>query len=245
MDKSLYISMTGAKESMEAQRLRANNLANVSTPGFKSDFHQYRTLSVFGEHYPTRAYAMSERPGTDLSAGSFMETARDLDMAIKGEGWFVVETEDGNEAYTRAGDLKRDVSGLLTTGTGLPVVGDGGPIVIPEYEKIIIGVDGTISIKGLGEGAQELAQINRLKLVKSNDDELIKGEDGLFRTKSGEELEADPTVQVVNGILEGSNVNAVNEMTAVISHARMFEMNVKMMQNAKENDEASARIMQN
>ncbi len=245
MDKSLYISMTGAKEAMEAQRLRANNLANVSTPGFKADFHQYRSMSVFGEHYPTRAYAMSERPGTDIGAGVYMETSRDLDVAIKGEGWFAVQTADGEEAYTRAGDLKRDVTGLITTGTGLPVLGDGGPIVLPEYEKLVVGTDGTLSITGLGEGAQGLAQIDRLKLVKADGVVMEKGKDGLFRPKNGEVLEPDPTVQVVNGFLEGSNVNAVNEMTAVISHARMFEMNVKMMQAAKENDESSARIMQN
>ncbi|MCG8534643.1 MAG: flagellar basal-body rod protein FlgF [Pseudomonadales bacterium] len=244
MDKSIYISMTGAKEAMDAQRLRANNLANVSTPGFKADFHQYRSMSVFGEHHPTRAYAMGERPATDVSAGSFMETARDLDMAIRGEGWFAVQTEDGEEAYTRAGDLKRDVSGLLTTGTGLPVMGEGGPIVLPEYEKLVVGVDGTISIKGLGEGSQELAQINRLKLVNPPAESLVKGEDGLFRSRNGDAVEVDPGVQVINGVLEGSNVNAVGEMTAVISHARLFEMNIKMMQNAKENDEASARIMQ-
>ncbi|HBO93031.1 MAG TPA: flagellar biosynthesis protein FlgF, partial [Gammaproteobacteria bacterium] len=121
MDKFLYISMTGAKEALDAQRLRANNLANVSTSGFKADFHQYRTMAVFGDHFPSRAYAMSERPGTDKSEGVYMETARDLDLAIKGKGWFAVQMPDGSEAYTRAGDLKRDVTGAVTTGTGLPV----------------------------------------------------------------------------------------------------------------------------
>jgi flagellar basal-body rod protein FlgF len=245
MDKSLYISMTGAKEALDAQRLRANNLANVSTAGFKADFHQYRTMAVFGEHHPSRAYAMSERPGTDTGAGTFMETSRDLDVAIKGDGWFAVQTADGSEAYTRAGDLKRDVNGLITTGTGLPVLGDGGPIVLPEYEQLVVGVDGTFSIQGLGEDPLSLTQVARLKLVNPDAKELVKGEDGLFRMRGGEELQSDPNVQVVNGILEGSNVNAVNEMTAIISHARLFEMNVKMMQSAKENDEASARIMQN
>ena len=245
MDKFLYISMTGAKEALDAQRLRANNLANVSTTGFKADFHQYRTMSVFGEHFPSRAYAMSERPGTDISNGTYMETARDLDLAIKGDGWFAVQMPDGSEAYTRAGDLKRDVSGAVTTGTGLPVLGDGGPIVLPEYEKLVVGVDGTLSITGLGEDALSLTQIARLKLVNPPVNQMVKGEDGLFRLKEGEALQSDPDVQVVNGMLEGSNVNPVNEMTSIISHARLYEMNVKMMQAAKEMDEASARIMQN
>lgn len=245
MDKFLYISMTGAKEALDAQRLRANNLANVSTTGFKADFHQYRSMSVFGEHHPSRAYAMGERPGTDTGMGTYMETARDLDVAIKGEGWFAVQMPDGSEAYTRAGDLKRDVSGAVTTGTGLPVLGDGGPVVLPEYDKLVVGVDGTLSITGLGEDPLSLTQIARIKLVNPDAKQLVKGDDGLFRTRSGEELQSDPNVQVVNGMLEGSNVNPVNEMTAIISHARLFDMNVKMMQAAKEMDEASARIMQN
>ncbi|RLT92584.1 flagellar basal body rod protein FlgF [Ketobacter sp.] len=245
MDKFLYISMTGAKEALDAQRLRANNLANVSTTGFKADFHQYRSMSVFGEHYPSRAYAMSERPGTDTSNGTYMETARDLDLAIKGNGWFAVQMPDGSEAYTRAGDLKRDVTGAVTTGTGLPIMSDGGPLVLPEYEKLVVGVDGTLSITGLGEDALSLTQVARLKLVNPPASEMEKGEDGLFRLKGGGELQSDPEVQVVNGMLEGSNVNPVNEMTAIISHARLYEMNVKMMQAAKEMDEASARIMQN
>lgn len=245
MDKFLYIAMTGAKEALNAQQLRSNNLANASTPGFKADFQQYRAMSVFGEHYPSRAYAMSERPGTDQSAGSYMETARDLDLAIKGEGWFAVQMPDGSEAYTRAGDLKRDVSGALTTGTGLPLLGDGGPIVIPEYEKLEVGVDGTISVTGLGEDPLSLAEVARIKLVNPDPAEMVKGEDGLFHLRGDGVAVADPAVQVVNGMLEGSNVNPVNEMTAVISQARMFEMNVKLMQTAKELDESSARIMQN
>ena len=245
MDKSLYISMAGAKEAMDGQRLRANNLANVSTVGFKADFHQYRSMAVFGEHHPTRVYAMGERPGTDTSAGILMETNRDLDIAIKNQGWFAVQMPDGSEAYTRAGDLKRDVSGLVTTGTGLPVLGDGGPLVLPEYEQLIVGVDGTLSVRGLGEDPLAVTPIDRLKLVNPDPRNMVKGEDGLFHLREGGGLiESDPNVQVVNGMLEGSNVNAVGEMAAVISQARMFELNVKMMKTAQETDEASARIMQ-
>ena len=245
MDKSLYISMTGARESLDAQQLRANNLANVSTNGFKADFHQFRSMSVFGEHYPSRAYAMGERPGTDLSAGVLMETGRDLDVAIKGDGWLAVQMPDGSEAYTRAGDLQRDVSGMLVTGAGLPVMGDGGPIIIPEYETLELGVDGTISIRGLGDDAQTITQINRIKLVNPPLETLVKGEDGLMRTRDGSAPAADANVQVVNGMLEGSNVNPVGELTGLITMSRLFELNVRMMKTAQENDEAAARMMQN
>lgn len=244
MDKLLYISMTGARESLDAQQLRANNLANVSTNGFKSDFQQFRSMSVFGEHHPSRAYAMGERPGTDMSSGVLMETGRDLDIAIKGDGWLAVQLPDGSEAYTRAGDLQRDVSGMLVNGAGLPVMGDSGPIILPEYETLELGVDGTISIRGLGEAAQNITQVNRLKLVNPDLATMVKGEDGLMRTRDGSQPLPDANVQIANGMLEGSNVNPVAELTGLITMSRLFELNVRMMKTAQENDEAAARMMQ-
>lgn len=243
MDKLLYVAMTGAREALTSQTNHANNLANVSTTGFKADFNQFRTMSVYGEVYPSRAYAMSERPGTDMSVGTFITTDRDLDIAINGEGWIAVQTPDGKEAYTRAGDLKRDVDGTLTTGSGLPVIGNGGPIVIPEYETLEVGVDGTISIRGLGEEALAITQIDRIKLVNPGNENLVKKEDGLFHLRDGGEADLDPRVQVAQGVLEGSNVNAVGELTQVIAASRLFELNVKMMKNAKDNDQAAARIL--
>lgn len=244
MDKLLYISMTGAKESLNAQQLYANNLANVSTTGFRADYHQFRSLSVFGEHYPSRAYAMGERPGTDFTSGSLIQTDRDLDVAIKGEGWIAVQLPDGSEAYTRAGDLQRDVTGLLTTGTGLPVLGENGPIVLPEYERLEIGVDGTLSVLGLGDNAVGMAQVNRIRLVKPDPANLVKGNDGLMRTRDGSTPAADASVQIISGMLEGSNVNPVNELAGVISQSRLFELNIRMMKTAQENDQAAARILQ-
>ena len=246
MDKFLYISMSGAKEAMTSMTVRANNLANSSTTGFKSDYNQYRTMSVFGDGMPSRAYAMAERPGSDTTEGSYITTGRDLDVAINGKGWFAVQTPEGKEAYTRAGDLTRSSEGIITTSSGLPVMGNGGPIFLPEYEKLVIGTDGTISIRGLGDEPLALTQIDRLKLVNESKGQLEKGLDGLFHLKDKDagELESDIGVNIVSGVLEGSNVNAVGELTDMISASRLFEMNIKMMNNAKSNDEAAARIMQ-
>ncbi|OUS29702.1 flagellar basal-body rod protein FlgF [Gammaproteobacteria bacterium 45_16_T64] len=246
MDKSIYIAMTGAREALTSMTVRANNLANASTTGFKSDYSQYRTLSVFGDGMPSRAYAVVERPGSDTTAGTFQTTGRDLDVALNGDGWLAIQTPDGKEAYTRAGDLKRSNDGIITTGTGLPVMGNGGPIFLPEYEQLVIGKDGTISIRGLGEDPLALTQVDRLKLVNPDKSTLQKGKDGLFHLKdpNAAALQADINVQVVNGVLEGSNVNPVAELADMISSSRLFEMNVKMMENAKSNDESSARIMQ-
>ena len=243
MDKLLYVAMTGAREALTSQTNHANNLANVSTTGFKADFNQFRAMAVYGETHPSRVYAMNERPGTDMSQGSFITTSRDLDVAIKGEGWLAVQMPDGEEAYTRAGDLKRDVDGTLTTGSGLPVIGNGGPIVLPEYETIEIGMDGTISIRGLGEEALAITQIDRLKLVNPGNENLVKKADGLFHLREGGEADFDAGVQIVHGMLESSNVNAVGELTEVIAASRLFELNVKMMKTAKDNDESAARIL--
>ncbi|MAS65951.1 MAG: flagellar basal-body rod protein FlgF [Pseudomonadales bacterium] len=244
MDKSLYISMTGASQNAMAQRAHANNLANLTTTGFRRDFEQARSMPVFGDGYATRAYAMTERPGTDMSAGVMQETGRELDVAVQGEGWIAVQAADGTEAYTRAGSLNIDAFGVLRTSSGLPVLGNGGPIAIPPAQKVEIGSDGTISIRALGEGPAVMAEVDRLKLVNPDPTTLEKGADGLMRTKDGQPQVADGVVQVATGFLEGSNVNAVEEMTAMLSLARQFELHIKMMRTAEENAQATDRILQ-
>jgi flagellar basal-body rod protein FlgF len=244
MDKSLYISMTGASQNAMAQRAHANNLANLTTTGFRRDFEQARSMPVFGDGYATRAYAMTERPGTDMSAGVMQETGRELDVAVQGKGWIAVQAADGTEAYTRAGSLNIDAFGVLRTSSGLPVLGNGGPIAIPPAQKVEIGSDGTISIRALGEGPAVMAEVDRLKLVNPDPATLEKGSDGLMRTKDGQPQVADGVVQVATGFLEGSNVNAVEEMTAMLSLARQFELHIKMMRTAEENAQATDRILQ-
>lgn len=244
MDKSLFISMTGASQNMLAQRAHANNLANVSTTAFRRDFEQARSMPVFGESFPTRVYAMTERPGTDLSAGTMQETGRDLDVAINGEGWIAVQAPDGSEAYTRAGSLNVDVFGILRTSGGLPVLGNAGPIALPPADKIEIGTDGTVSFRAQGEAPNVLAEADRIKLVKPDPAMVRKDEDGLMRVAGSIEQPADGAVTLVTGFLEGSNVNAVEEMTAMLSLARQFELHIKMMRTAEENAQATNRLLQ-
>lgn len=244
MDKSLYISMTGASQNMKAQAAHANNLANVSTTGFRRDFEQARSMPVFGETFPSRVYAMTERPGSDFSQGSLIETGRDLDVAVQGEGWIAVQAPDGSEAYTRAGSLNVDAFGMLRTSSGMPVLGNGGPIAVPPAEKIEIGSDGTISIRALGEAPSVMAEVDRIKLVKPDNALVRKGEDGLMRVEGQLEQPADGAVSVTTGFLEGSNVNAVSEMTSMLTLARQFELHVKMMRTAEENATSTNRILQ-
>ncbi len=243
MDRMLYVAMSGAKETLLAQGTNSNNLANADTPGFLADLQQFRSMPVFGDGFPTRAYGMSERPATDFTHGSIVHTGNELDVAVNGEGWLTVQTADGGEAYTRRGDLLLDANGILTTGNGLPVLGNGGPIAIPPSEKIEIAADGTISIRPLGQASGELAVIDQIKLVNPTVTDMYKGRDGLMRMQDGSTAEPDVVPQLVSGSLKGSNVNVVDAMVDMIELARRFEMQVKMMKTAGDIEQGSASIM--
>lgn len=244
MDKVLYVAMTGARENMLAQQVHANNLANATTTAFKSDLEQARAMRVLGEGYESRVYSMSERPGTNLESGTLMQTGRDLDVAVAGDGWLAVQGPDGNEVYTRNGGLQINAANQLVTGSGLPVLGNGGiPIVIPPAENIFIGNDGTISIRPLGDNAVEIALVDQIKLVRPDDGAIHKGRDGFMHTDNDVALPPALDVKVRAGYLESSNVNAVSDLTAMISLSRQFEMQVKMMKTAEENSSKAAEIL--
>jgi len=244
MDKAMYLGMSGAVQNMNAQTIHSNNLANATTTGFKADLAQARSMQVFGDGMPSRVYAMTETPGTNFDFGPMMETGNDLDVAVSGDGWIAVQTADGSEAYTRSGELKVNTFGELLTGGGLPVLGNGGPIAIPPNEKIAVGRDGTISVREQGQGAENITAFDRIKLVKPDMTELEKGPDGLMRRRDGAQELADGEVRLVSGFVEGSNVNVVNAMVDMISLTRNYEMNIKIIQSAEENSEASARLLQ-
>ncbi|WP_029653691.1 flagellar basal body rod protein FlgF [Marinobacter daepoensis] len=249
MDKALYIGMSGAKQNMLAQRAHANNLANVNTTGFKKDFAQARSMPVFGEHHPTRAYALTERPGTDLSAGALMETGRKLDVAVDGEGWLAVQNDFGEEVFTRSGSLQVDVNGLVRLASGELVLGNGGPVALPPFDNLQVGTDGTISIVPVGGPPDQLVEVDRLKLVNPPSGALEKGLDGFIRRQPGQVLDGpeppDALMRVATGFLESSNVNAVEEMIANLQLSRQYEMQVKVMSTANENSQAAARLLQN
>ncbi|WP_417504381.1 flagellar basal-body rod protein FlgF [Marinomonas gallaica] len=244
MDRALYLAMSGGTQVMNAQAIHANNLANVSTTGFRSDFEQARSMQVNGDFHPSRVYAMTENPGTNFDTGPMQQTGRAMDVAVQGKGFIAALDATGQEVYTRSGDLQLTVSGQLVTGTGLPVVGAAGPIFLPPLDEIAVSEDGTISIIPQGGDGTQMTALNRLKLVSADPEALTKGEDGLVRTKSGEMLLADNNVQVISGFLEGSNVNAVEEMTSIMELSRRFEMNIKVMNTVRENENASARILE-
>ncbi len=243
MDRFVYLAMTGAKHSMQAQQHNSHNLANANTPGFRADLDQLISQPVRGPGHDSRVYASETSVGWDFNPGTPMRTGNDMDVAVKGEGWIAVQAPDGNEAYSRRGDLRVSSLGVLENGAGQPVMGEAGPIAIPPADKLAIGEDGTISIVPMGQPADNLVVLDRIKLVNPPVQELQKGQDGLFRLPDGEIAPADAVVQIVPGALESSNVNTVDALVNMIDLSRQFETYVKMLSKAEENDAASSRLL--
>jgi len=243
MDRLIYSSLSAMKAAMARQATTANNLANVNTSGFRAEMTSSQALYMKGDGFGARAPTSEEVVSADMTAGTVAESGRQLDVAVQGTAMLAVQSKDGDEAYTRRGDLQVSDSGLLTTGDGMPVLGDGGPITLPPAEKVIIAGDGTISIIPLG-GDGQAQQVDRLKLVQANDTGIAKGLDGLFRVRTGGTLPADPDATVRQGALEGSNVNTSGTLIDMIQASRDWDMQVKMMSTAQDLDKSTTALMQ-
>jgi len=243
MDRMLYVAMTGAKETLRAQTVNNHNLANVSTTGFRADLAAFQSRAVDGTGYASRVYATNGTVGWDSNSGAMLSTGRDLDIALNGPGWIAIQGPDGKEAYTRAGNLQVDANGQLMTATGRPVLGDGGPITVPPYTSIFFAQDGSISIVAQGQTPDTTSTVGRIKLVNPANDQVERGDDGLFRMKDGSEAPADAAVKLDSGVLESSNVNTAEAMVNMIELARQFEMQVKAIRTAEENANAATQLM--
>jgi flagellar basal-body rod protein FlgF len=243
MDRLIYTAMTGAKHVFMQQAGTANNLANASTIGFKAQEHRFRAVPVLGEGMPTRAFVVDASVSDVMDEGPLMFTARNLDVAVQGKGWIAVQLPDGSEAYTRAGSLDTDVTGLLQTKSGYTVAGDGGPINIPPDNRIEIAPDGTVSVVPTFGTPNNANAIGRIKLVNPPESDMVRGADGLFRMRDGQAAPADEKVKLVSGALEGSNVNVTDAMVNLISLARQFEMQIKMLQTADTNAQRADQLL--
>lgn len=239
MDRMIYNAMAGAKAAMQRQEVLANNLANANTTGFRAEMASFRAVPVRGDGASTRVYALETTVGYDAKSGPLNRTDRKLDVAMKGNAWLAVQALDGTEAYTRAGGLDINAEGLLVTHGGLPVLGDGGPITVPPDTTVQIGDDGTISAQG---ASGPPINVGRLKLV-TPEGKLTRGEDSLFRAANGEPLPAEPNARLEAGVLEGSNVSAVETMVGMIAAARQFEQQMKLLSLAQTQGQVSAKLL--
>jgi flagellar basal-body rod protein FlgF len=239
MDRMIYLSMSGAKAAMQRQDVLANNLANVSTVGFRAELAAFRAVPVEGSGASTRVYSLESTVGANHQPGVVQATGRNLDVAMKGNAWLAVQGLDGTEAYTRAGALDVNAEGLLVTKGGHTVLGDGGPITLPANSEVNIAGDGTVSAKAANGRS---TAVGRLKLVTPETPAaLTRGPDGLFRAES--DLSADATARLQDGALEGSNVSAVETMVAMIAAGRQFEQQMKLLQTAERQEQAAAKLL--
>ena len=243
MDRVIYIAMTGARDITRQQAAVSHNLANVSTHGFRQELSVFRALPVVGEGARTRAYVAETTPRTDFTSGAIQATGRALDVAIRGPGWIAVQDANGQEAYTRMGHLQISTNGILQTTNGLNVMGDGGPLAVPPDQDILIAKDGTVSTVPIGQNLVGVAIAGRIKLVNPPELDLQRGDDGLFRLAGGQAAEADANVQLVSGALETSNVNPAEAMVNMISLARQFEMQMKVLTNADANHRSADKVL--
>ncbi len=243
MDKLIYTAASGAKHILEKQATASNNLANVTTTGFRAQIDSFRAVPVVGEGLPTRAFVVNATVGSDFSSGALQLTGRDLDVAIKGKGWIAVQMADGSEAYTRAGALQMNENGLLQSAQGHTIAGDGGPISVPPEVSVSIGGDGTISTIATTTKPGAPTVLGRLKLVNPPEADMVRGEDGLFRLKDGSAAQADPNVVVAGGALEGSNVSPIDSMVTMIALARSFDLQMSLMKNAENNAAKATQIL--
>jgi len=235
--------MTGAKQIMQAQAVNNHNIANLSTIGFRADAVSFDSQPIYGPGYATRVNAVAGDGGTDFSAGVMESTGRDLDIAVNGKGFIAVQGSDGQEAYTRAGDLRVTPNGAVTTAGGLPVLTQSGPLILPPSTVVNVGADGTVSVVPQGSAPFAVTQVDRIKLVNPPAKDLQKGDDGLLRLKAGGKAKADDTVTVASGMLESSNVNAAQSLISMIELQRLYEFQIKSINSTDTNEQSAERMM--
>lgn len=243
MDRLIYVAMSGAKQALWQQASTAHNLANVTTTGYRAESNAFRALPVFGQGAATRAFVVDSTTGTDFSPGVIQNTGRELDVAVQGSGWIAVQAPDGSESYTRNGSFQISPNGVLQTRNGLNVMGDGGLIAIPPDNDITVAKDGTVSAIPTGQTLTSVTALGRIKLVNPPSADMVKGQDGLFRLRSGQPAPADSNVILASNSLESSNVNMVESLVNMISHARSFDLQTKLITKAESNEAKASQLL--
>ncbi len=244
MDRLIYTSLTAMRGAMARQTATANNLANAQTPGFRADIAEAKAKWLDGSGFESRALSAESVRAADMKAGTIVSTGRDLDIAMAGDSLLAVQAANGDEAYTRRGDLQLSDSGLLITGSGSPVIGGQGPVSIPPADKVSIDTEGRIWIVPQGGDPNQPQEVDRLKLATPAGTEIAKGLDGLFRAKGEGILPGDPDARVITRSLEGSNVQVTTALVEMIEASRAWDMQLKMLGNVRDLDNSTADLMQ-
>jgi flagellar basal-body rod protein FlgF len=242
MDRLIYTAMTGAGAAANRQAILSSNLANASTNGFRAQLETYRAVPLNGEGASTRVFALEATAGFSDLPGQAQQTNRPLDAMTMDKSWFAVQGLDGVEAYTRNGSFEVSSDGTLMTSSGRAMLDSGGsPITVPPGADVTLSHDGSVSAKVPGQPIAVLAKLKQV--TPTADDPLRRGEDGLFRSQSGQALDNDGTARLHIGVLEGSNVNVIEAMVGMIQTARQFEAQTKLMTTAEANDRSAAQLL--
>lgn len=243
MDRAIYTALGAANAVLNRQAITANNLANVSTNGFRAQLAAWRAVPVNGPSIATRTLVVESTPGNDTTPGAVHQTDRDLDVALPQNGWLALQLPDGSEGYTRDGNIEVDSEGMLRV-RGLPLLGDGGPLTVPPQAKVTIAPDGTLTARGAGDEPKALAQVGRIRMVNAEAQRLRMGDDGLFHpaAEGAAPLPQDNALRLMPGMLESSNVSPVNCMVDMIAAARLFDMHMKVIDSVDDNEKSANQL---
>ena len=248
MDRLIYTAVSGMNASLNRERVIASNMANAQTVGFKSEILQATPMTLEGPQLEVRSMSSTEVSGASMKEGAINRTGNALDIAMRGDAMLAVQAPDGQESYTRRGDLSVTVTGVLQNGEGLPVIGGNGPITVPPGANVTIAPDGGVLVTDPATPGQPPQRVDRLKLVSTTGTKITKDIAGQFRVPGangagGGILPVDENAQVVPGALEQSNVNPSEVLVEMISSQRLFDMRTKLVQTAGQLDEAGTRLM--
>lgn len=238
VDRSLYLASSAADKAFSAQQIHANNLANTKTAGFKADRQASFSVPIYGDKHASRVGSVPTENMIDLSQGSINKTNNPLDMALVNEGFFVLQNmQTGEQVLSRDGQFSLNELGQLVNQEGLGVMGANGPIILPTGDL-------NVSKNGLLQVQQPDGATFQAQLMLTQPDKVSKRQDGYFQNAGEGEVTLSTDVQLEQGALEDSNVNPMYEMVSLIDTARHYEIQLKYMQNAQQNDEKLSQIMQ-
>lgn len=243
MDRLIYTAYSGLAGSMVTQQVIASNMANAQTIGFRAEMLNADPMTLKGPSIEARAMTRGEVRGANMKQGAVIETGNPLDIALTGRTMLAVQGANGEEAYTRRGDLSVDATGVLTNGDGRPVVGDAGPVTVPPGARISIAPDGRVLAAAPENPDQPSQEVGRIKLVSTAGSAIEKGLDGLFRVQGGGALPADEEAKLQPGSLEQSNVEPTRVLVEMVEAQRLFDMRTKLISTAKELDEGGSGLM--
>ncbi|QXE86225.1 flagellar basal-body rod protein FlgF [Geomonas nitrogeniifigens] len=230
MNAGMYAALTGNLSAQRRLDVISNNLANASTTGFKADQIQFESVLANVKNSTQGPVFSNDRYSTDYSAGSLQRTDNSFDVALEGDGFFVVNTPQGT-AYTRQGNFHLGSNGRLVTADGYEVQGGGGPITVPGNGKVEIGSNGQVSVNGNAVGTISTADFAKPYALN-------KLGNGLFQPADPNAATTVSTAGIKQGYLETSNVKAVVEMSRLIEASRYFEICAKAV---KTYDDLTAR----